>query len=658
MQKKSKSKNKSYLTVSAVLLSFILLLGAVLTVDVFADKDKLENLTIGYTGGLPVTITVTDKNDNTIFLGIISFDFEIIVIDKSDFDKNKFESKIFLTVDGTEVTEIHTSCSQPLFKEQPFGDFVIIDIVTEDENDSCGIDDDDDDKPKKSKECTRDLKNPWNIKPLCELFLLLSNLKDAITNNKDTYPPAGNDRFPSIVETEFAVPGAFSLELVDTPETIVQRSDPYEDASTGKWTIDIELVSMELTGIISDTGGDPLPIIIRESTTQQSLGKIQQQVGGGADFPADSFFDVFVEIEIEGIPPETGILQPLKNQDPFRISTDPTNPVQGIPPIGSEYNQDGCVDIFTSNDPPFVIAQLCDMRLIPTTPAQAIIKQEIIQLGTPTQESPDGEEPPSATPPDMASCEDGNACSTNDFFLDGQCQSGNEVSCDDNNVCTADSCDGFDGCSSVPVSCDDSNLCTFDGCDSINGCFNTPISCEDYNQCTVDSCDQVGGCSNEPVSCDDSVSCTVDSCDSRLGCSSVPDDFLCDDSDECTADSCDGVDGCSSEPLSCDDSNLCTVDSCDSQTGCSNEQVDCDDGLSCTQEACVGATGQCGGGILVNNCVIDNTCYANDDVNPANECEFCRADGTAGEDIRDWSDVADSTSCNGGSGICSSGVCI
>jgi len=138
----------------------------------------------------------------------------------------------------------------------------------------------------------------------------------------------------------------------------------------------------------------------------------------------------------------------------------------------------------------------------------------------------------------------------------------------------------------------------------------------------------------------------------------VPDDFLCDDSDACTADSCDQVDGCSSEPLSCDDSLLCTVDSCDSQVGCSNVPIDCDDGLSCTQEACVGATGQCDGGILVNNCVIDNTCYANGDVNPANECEFCRADLTPDENIIDWSDVADGTSCGVSPQTCQAGVCV
>jgi len=225
----------------------------------------------------------------------------------------------------------------------------------------------------------------------------------------------------------------------------------------------------------------------------------------------------------------------------------------------------------------FALAQLCNLRLIPTTPSEDVIKSEIVLLlsgGTSTD----------STTPDQTSCEDGNTCTVGDFIQSGVCESGNIISCDDANVCTADSCD---------VS---------------NGCENIPISCDDMDECTLDTCNQLGGC------------------------------FI--------------------EPRSCDDFNLCTVDSCDSQTGCSNVRIDCDDGLACTTEACVGATGQCGGGINVNNCVIDNTCYANDDVNPANECEFCRADLMPGENILDWSNVADGTSCGAPGQTCQAGDCI
>ena len=473
-------KNKTYLTLSAVLLSFILVLGAVPTENVFADDD----------------------------------------------------------------------CDDLKGKEKK-------DCKKQEKDDDD--DGDDDDKPRDSK-CSRDLKNPWKIKPLCELFLLLEDLRDALVNNDETLPSAGTDRFPVIVEMELSNPD-FSFEFGLTGSLTMDRSEPFEDGATGKWTIDTEIVSMDIVGEAPEIG----KIVLRQSPTQPSLGNIAQQTPGGEDFPADSFFDIFLEIEIEGIPPF--IVPPLFNMDPIRVQTFPVLPVTDIPPIGTQYFQEGCVDIFSSNDPPlgFPLVQICNLQLIPTTPAQEAIKKEILQLEM---------QAPVAEVADGVSCEDGTSCTINDSFQNGFCQSGPQLFCNDNNVCTFGSCDPNMGCVfTLRTDCDDGLPCTFDGCDSISGCFNQPIP-------------------------------------------------------------------------NCDPTNACTVES------------DCDDGLACTQEACVGATGQCEGGILKNNCVIDNTCYANGDVNPANECEFCRADLMPGENIFDWSNVADGTSCNGGIGVCNSGVCI
>jgi len=420
----------------------------------------------------------------------------------------------------------------------------------DDDDDDNGDDDgnDDDDKPR-DKKCSRDLKNPWKIKPLCELFLLLEDLRDAIGNNDETLPSAGTDRFPVIVEMDFATPDeTFRIGL--TGSLTMDRSDPFEDGSTGKWTIDTEIVSMELAGTVPESGN----IVIRQSSTQQSLGNIAQQTPGGEDFPADSFFDIFIEIEVEGVPPF--LTSPFVNMDPIRVQTFPVLPVTDIPPIGTQYFQEGCVDIFTSNDPPlgFPVVQICDLVLIPTTPAEEAIKKEILQL--------EMQEPPDQVA-DGISCEDGDSCTINDSFQNGVCEAtGPNLFCNDNNVCTFGSCDPNVGCVfNLRTDCSDRNLCTYDGCDSNSGCFFIPI-------------------------------------------------------------------------------------------------VNCDDGLSCTQEACISTTGECDGGLLPMNCLIDNTCYANGDENPANECEFCRADGMPGENINDWSNDPDGTLCNGGSGICSSGVCI
>ena len=103
------------------------------------DKhDKVENLTIGYLTYTPGIITdVTDKKDNVI----VSSNTDTIVVKASDFDKNKFDSKIFVTSDGT-TEQIHVSCSQPLFIGQTFGEYVISNLLTTNGNNSCGGHDD------------------------------------------------------------------------------------------------------------------------------------------------------------------------------------------------------------------------------------------------------------------------------------------------------------------------------------------------------------------------------------------------------------------------------------------------------------------------------------------------------------------------------------
>ncbi len=45
----------------------------------------------------------------------------------------------------------------------------------------------------------------------------------------------------------------------------------------------------------------------------------------------------------------------------------------------------------------------------------------------------------------------------------------------------------------TPGSCDDNDVCTVDTCDPLTGCIYTPVSCDDGNVCTVDSCSPTGG---------------------------------------------------------------------------------------------------------------------------------------------------------------------
>ncbi len=165
------------------------------------------------------------------------------------------------------------------------------------------------------------------------------------------------------------------------------------------------------------------------------------------------------------------------------------------------------------------------------------------------------------------------------------------TTCDDNDLCTVDTCDPLTGeCVYTPKDCDDSDACTTDSCDPLTGdCVHTAIDCDDSDACTTDTCDPATGCVHTPVDCDDNDACTTDTCDPATGCVYTPVD--CDDNDACTTDTCDPLTGCVHTPVDCDDNDACTTDTCDPLTGCVHTTVDCSDGVECTVDTCDPATG-------------------------------------------------------------------
>jgi hypothetical protein len=95
--------------------------------------------------------------------------------------------------------------------------------------------------------------------------------------------------------------------------------------------------------------------------------------------------------------------------------------------------------------------------------------------------------------------------------------------CNDNTVCTTDTCNTSNGmCGHTFVDCDDGNVCTTDSCDTIMGCLHDPVSCDDGTECTTDRCDPTTGCAHGTVSCDDQNLCTVDLCENATGCEHIP----------------------------------------------------------------------------------------------------------------------------------------
>ncbi len=151
-----------------------------------------------------------------------------------------------------------------------------------------------------------------------------------------------------------------------------------------------------------------------------------------------------------------------------------------------------------------------------------------------------------------APCDDGDVCSVLDACENGSCQPGNQIGCDDGNVCTDDWCDANSGCqhSPTPGLCNDGNACTTaDSC--VDGeCAGGPVLvCNDENVCTDDKCDENAGCqyTANSAACEDGNACTVsDQC--QGGKCSPGGAKNCNDDIECTDDSCDPQSGCQHTP--------------------------------------------------------------------------------------------------------------
>ncbi len=123
-----------------------------------------------------------------------------------------------------------------------------------------------------------------------------------------------------------------------------------------------------------------------------------------------------------------------------------------------------------------------------------------------------------------APCSDGNACTLNDTCSGAVCVPGTAKVCNDNNVCTNDSCDPATGAcvfTNNTSSCNDGNACTVSDICSGGVCAGTPMNCDDNNACTSDSC-VAGACQHAAITCNDNNDCTTDSCDPATGCVYTP----------------------------------------------------------------------------------------------------------------------------------------
>jgi len=215
------------------------------------------------------------------------------------------------------------------------------------------------------------------------------------------------------------------------------------------------------------------------------------------------------------------------------------------------------------------------------------------------------------------------------------------ISCDDSNSSTTDTCSNAGGCNSI---CLNTNPDVEITCSSNS-------NCDDSNSLTTDTCSNAGT---------ENSSCTNTAC--SIACAN---DAGCDDSDATTIDTCSNAGTCNAS---------CTFEAITQNNEPSDDEIicdsdsDCDDDLDTTTDACVnsGTTSsycenvQCGiacsnndscddgDTLTTNHCANPNTCEAQCLFNSCNP--ICTTNSDCGDDDTETTDIC------AGAGRCSA-VC-
>ena len=216
-----------------------------------------------------------------------------------------------------------------------------------------------------------------------------------------------------------------------------------------------------------------------------------------------------------------------------------------------------------------------------------------------------------------SACDDKNACTQGDTCINTFCVPGPGKVCNDNNLCTTDTCVAATGCvfANNVLPCQDGNACTENDICASGLCKpGTALGCGDGNPCTDDQCHPIFGCQHlaNSSTCSDGNSCTLN--DFCSGGQCVGAAAQCNDGNPCTDDSCDPTKGCVFAPngLPCNDNNACTSnDTCNSAGQCQGGAVGCNDNNPCTTDYCLPGTG-CVNENNINTCNDGNACTVSD----------------------------------------------
>ncbi len=219
------------------------------------------------------------------------------------------------------------------------------------------------------------------------------------------------------------------------------------------------------------------------------------------------------------------------------------------------------------------------------------------------------------------------------FCIRGGCFTKPSVQCTSSDPCIiAKGCLSYGVCTKESKDCNDNDLCTSDSCQPFSGCIHTPIAgccsvdadCDDGDLCTVDRCSE-GICQNDPIpNC-----CLIDSdCTAPHKCVGI----------FCSINEFSGLGTCTLislpvEDTPCNDNNLCTIDTCSPNTAdCLHNFIICNDGDETTIDTCDPEIGcvftpiaVCGNGIIEGGeeCDDENQIFGKD-LSNLSCCKDCK----------------------------------
>lgn len=159
------------------------------------------------------------------------------------------------------------------------------------------------------------------------------------------FPGEGVDAFDSTIKLEgyelATRAGACPLDFFGRGPVVVLRGEPAYAPGGGR-EVATEILSMQLTGNATLPAGTPcnpgtkeqsFSVTMVEDPEQASTGRVIPSGTGGADFPAESFFDVFFLIDTP-----LGLLPGGPPGGPAGSSVQVSNVIESIPPYHSPGN--------------------------------------------------------------------------------------------------------------------------------------------------------------------------------------------------------------------------------------------------------------------------------------------------------------------------------